>query len=180
MVFKSIKKIERGFFYKFFSKSGHSKVGNFFTKKNNTTLSMPNKKILSLFFDKMTEDIFINKFPKNFFNTKKSGKLLEVNLIDSNGLENLKKANLELGLALTSKELSKVFDYFIFHDRNPSDAELMMYAQVNSEHCRHKIFNSDFTINSIAQDQSLFQMIKSSHNKTPEGTIVAYSDNAQS
>ena len=62
--------------------------------------------------------------------------------------------------------------------RNPSDVELMMFAQANSEHCRHKIFNADFTIDGVAQDKSLFGMIRNTHALQPAHTIVAYSDNA--
>ena len=62
--------------------------------------------------------------------------------------------------------------------RDPSDAELMMFAQANSEHCRHKIFNASWTIDGKEQDRSLFRMIKHTHAQTPEHTLSAYSDNA--
>ena len=62
--------------------------------------------------------------------------------------------------------------------RNPSDVELIMFAQANSEHCRHKIFNSSWTIDGDDQERSLFAMIRNTHQLHPEGTIVAYSDNS--
>jgi phosphoribosylformylglycinamidine synthase len=62
--------------------------------------------------------------------------------------------------------------------RNPTDVELMMFAQANSEHCRHKIFNADWTIDGVAQPKSLFGMIKNTHQLQPKGTVVAYSDNS--
>jgi phosphoribosylformylglycinamidine synthase len=62
--------------------------------------------------------------------------------------------------------------------RNPTDVELMMFAQANSEHCRHKIFNADWIVDGRAQDKSLFAMIRNTHERHPQGTVVAYSDNA--
>ena len=62
--------------------------------------------------------------------------------------------------------------------RNPTDVELMMFAQANSEHCRHKIFNAEFTIDGVAQEHSLFAMIRNTHALAPQHTVVAYSDNA--
>jgi phosphoribosylformylglycinamidine synthase len=62
--------------------------------------------------------------------------------------------------------------------RNPTDVELMMFAQANSEHCRHKIFNADWIVDGERQDKSLFQMIKNTHQLHPQGTVVAYADNA--
>ncbi|MDE2430459.1 MAG: phosphoribosylformylglycinamidine synthase, partial [Burkholderiales bacterium] len=71
-----------------------------------------------------------------------------------------------------------LIDAFLKAKRNPTDVELMMFAQANSEHCRHKIFNADWTIDGVKQDKSLFQMIKNTHQLHPEGTVVAYSDNS--
>jgi phosphoribosylformylglycinamidine synthase len=90
----------------------------------------------------------------------------------------LARANAELGLALADDEIDYLVDAFTKLDRNPSDVELMMFAQANSEHCRHKIFNAQWTIDGEPQDMSLFQMIKNTEKLNPQGTIVAYSDNS--
>ncbi|OYY51319.1 MAG: phosphoribosylformylglycinamidine synthase, partial [Polynucleobacter sp. 35-46-207] len=90
----------------------------------------------------------------------------------------LDRANQELGLALSEDEVLYLVENFIRLERNPSDVELIMFAQANSEHCRHKIFNSSWTIDGDDQEKSLFAMIRNTHQLQPEGTIVAYSDNS--
>ncbi len=94
------------------------------------------------------------------------------------GREALATANRDWGLALSDEEI----DYLVEHARSagqdPSDAELMMFAQVNSEHCRHKIFNAEFTVEGALQPLSLFQMIQASHRAAPQGVLSAYKDNA--
>ncbi|MDY7574802.1 phosphoribosylformylglycinamidine synthase [Actimicrobium sp. CCI2.3] len=87
-------------------------------------------------------------------------------------------ANTELGLALSGDEIDYLAEAFTQAGRNPTDVELMMFAQANSEHCRHKIFNADWTIDGVAQDMTLFGMIRNTHELHPQGTIVAYSDNS--
>jgi phosphoribosylformylglycinamidine synthase len=94
------------------------------------------------------------------------------------GREALVLANVELGLALSDDEIDYLVENFQRVGRNPTDAELMMFAQANSEHCRHKIFNADWTIDGEVQKYSLFGMIRETHRAHPEGTVVAYSDNA--
>jgi len=93
-------------------------------------------------------------------------------------LARLEEANARLGLALAADEIEYLRDRFGALGREPSDVELMMFAQANSEHCRHKIFNASWTIDGRAQDTSLFGMIKHTHARTPEHTLSAYSDNA--
>jgi phosphoribosylformylglycinamidine synthase len=83
-----------------------------------------------------------------------------------------------MGLALSDDEVDYLVDNFKKLNRNPSDVELMMFAQANSEHCRHKIFNATWTIDGLDQDKSLFAMIRNTHQLQPNGTIVAYSDNS--
>ncbi|NNL06204.1 MAG: phosphoribosylformylglycinamidine synthase, partial [Gammaproteobacteria bacterium] len=83
-----------------------------------------------------------------------------------------------LGLALSPDEIDYLVDYFTSMRRNPGDAELMMFAQANSEHCRHKIFNADWIIDGVEQDTSLFKMIRNTHDKHPENVLSAYSDNS--
>ncbi|MEB0112316.1 phosphoribosylformylglycinamidine synthase [Variovorax sp. RTB1] len=90
----------------------------------------------------------------------------------------LAAANTTFGLALADDEIDYLVDAFTKLGRNPSDVELMMFAQANSEHCRHKIFNADFTIDGKAQPQSLFSMIRHTEKQNPQHTVVAYSDNA--
>ncbi|GAB3734713.1 phosphoribosylformylglycinamidine synthase [Luteimonas pelagia] len=93
-------------------------------------------------------------------------------------LDGLEDANSRLGLALAEDEIAYLRDRYGALGRVPSDVELMMFAQANSEHCRHKIFNASWTIDGRAQDTSLFRMIKHTHARTPEHTLSAYSDNA--
>ncbi len=101
----------------------------------------------------------------------------QVDVIGS-GREALAQADKELGLALAPDEIDYLADAFRELGRNPADVELMMFAQANSEHCRHKIFNADWKIDGEAQTQSLFQMIRNTTNQSPDGVLSAYSDNA--
>ncbi len=94
------------------------------------------------------------------------------------GTDALVRANREMGLALSPDEIDYLVDYFTSIKRNPGDAELMMFAQANSEHCRHKIFNADWIIDGEKQDTSLFKMIRNTHDKHPENVLSAYSDNS--
>ncbi|WP_291934851.1 phosphoribosylformylglycinamidine synthase [Limnohabitans sp.] len=90
----------------------------------------------------------------------------------------LETANKTWGLALAEDEIDYLVTAFTGLKRNPTDVELMMFAQANSEHCRHKIFNAEFTIDGVAQPKSLFGMIRNTHQLSPQHTVVAYSDNA--
>ena len=90
----------------------------------------------------------------------------------------LEEANREMGLALAPDEIDYLVDNFTRLGRDPTDVELMMFAQANSEHCRHKIFNASWSLDGKEQDKSLFQMIRNTHARSPQGTIVAYSDNS--
>lgn len=94
------------------------------------------------------------------------------------GREALVTANREWGLALSDEEIDYLVQHALASKQDPSDAELMMFAQVNSEHCRHKIFNAEFTVDGATQPLSLFQMIKESHKASPQGVLSAYTDNA--
>ena len=90
----------------------------------------------------------------------------------------LQSANLRFGLALSADEIDYLVQAYARAGRDPTDAELMMFAQVNSEHCRHKIFNAEWTIDGNRQADSLFDLIRSTHAAAPDGTLVAYRDNA--
>ncbi len=90
----------------------------------------------------------------------------------------LVEANRRLGLALSEDEIDYLVDLFVKTQRNPSDVELMMFAQANSEHCRHKIFNASWVIDGEPRAETLFGMIRETHQAHPQGTVVAYSDNS--
>lgn len=94
------------------------------------------------------------------------------------GREALVNANRDWGLALSADEIDYLVAHYTGAAKNPTDAELMMFAQVNSEHCRHKIFNAEFTVDGAAQPDSLFGMIKLTYKASPEGVLSAYKDNA--
>ena len=134
--------------------------------------------ILELVMDKMTEshlreindsDLLFSEFKPNEFNS--------IDILTF-GKSAITDANNELGLALSESEINYLFESFIALERNPRDVELMMFAQANSEHCRHKIFNADWTIDSEKQAISLFGMIKNTHKQNPEGLLSVYSDNS--
>ncbi|NIJ67796.1 phosphoribosylformylglycinamidine synthase [Xanthomonas sp. 60] len=93
-------------------------------------------------------------------------------------LDDLEAANQRLGLAMAQDEIDYLRERFGQLGRLPSDVELMMFAQANSEHCRHKIFNASWSVDGEAQERSLFRMIKNTHQQTPQNTLSAYSDNA--
>jgi phosphoribosylformylglycinamidine synthase len=96
----------------------------------------------------------------------------------ASGIGALEQANREMGLALSEDEIAYLAGYFTRSARDPTDVELMMFAQANSEHCRHKIFNADWVIDGRPSDHTLFGMIRITHEAHPRGTIVAYADNA--
>ncbi|MFV1996985.1 MAG: phosphoribosylformylglycinamidine synthase [Acidiferrobacterales bacterium] len=103
-----------------------------------------------------------------------------VNVVDvlTGGADALASANIELGLALSPDEIEYLVENYDKAGINPTDMELMMFAQANSEHCRHKIFNAHWTIDGKDQDESLFSMIRYTHQQQPKGTVLAYEDNS--
>ena len=96
----------------------------------------------------------------------------------SGGRPALVEANQRLGLALADDEIDYLVESFSNLDRDPTDVELMMFAQANSEHCRHKIFNASWDIDGEGQQKSLFAMIRNTHEMNSEGVLSAYRDNA--
>lgn len=131
-----------------------------------------------LLFDRMTEAVFSDSADiEALFVTRQAAAVITVALAER-GREALVTANTDLGLALNTQEIDYLLSSYSDLDRDPTDAELMMFAQANSEHCRHKIFNASWTIDGDRQDKQLFAMIKSTTEQTPEGVISAYSDNA--
>ena len=132
----------------------------------------------SLLHDRMTESVLPDfQAAAKLFAHPEAQTFATVDVLGG-GRDALVKANTELGLALSPDEIDYLVENYRALNRNPSDVELMMFAQANSEHCRHKIFNADFVLNGQAQEKSLFRMIRDTHEAHPEGTVVAYKDNA--
>ena len=132
--------------------------------------------------DRMTEHISLHSPDMDaMFSQKPPEPLQRVDLL-SGGTDPkiaLQKANVDLGLALDESEMDYLIDAYANQlKRNPTDVELFMFAQVNSEHCRHKQFNADWTIDGVRKDRSLFSMIRNTYNRHPKHVISAYSDNA--
>ncbi|MDL2284012.1 phosphoribosylformylglycinamidine synthase [Oxalobacter sp. OttesenSCG-928-P03] len=132
----------------------------------------------ALLHDRMTETVLFDmKEAEALFMELEPTPLEHVDML-AGGKAALEKANVDMGLALSEDEVDYLYDAFVKANRNPTDVELMMFAQANSEHCRHKIFNADWTIDGKKQDISLFGMIRHTHACHPAGTIVAYKDNS--
>ncbi|MDP1734154.1 MAG: phosphoribosylformylglycinamidine synthase [Sulfuritalea sp.] len=128
--------------------------------------------------DRMTESVLASvEAARALFHHVVPQPLTTVDVLGG-GRDALVKANLELGLALSADEIDYLVENFGKLRRNPTDVELMMFAQANSEHCRHKIFNASWTVDGEPQPLSLFGMIRETHRAHPQGTVVAYSDNA--
>ncbi len=135
-------------------------------------------KLADLLHDRMTESILANRSEAVALTQElQAQSLLHVDVLKG-GREALVKANQSFGLALAEDEIDYLLVSFQQLGRNPTDVELMMFAQANSEHCRHKIFNAKFTIDGEDKDHSLFGMIRYTHQQNPQHTVVAYSDNA--
>ena len=159
-----IERLERGISFEF-----HFQV---------TLLPAQLSQIEAYIHDRMTEVVLHSLAEATLlFHHAEPGILGEIDLT-GRGIDALLQANREMGLALSSDEINYLLDYFTHIQRNPTDVELMMFAQANSEHCRHKIFNADWIIDGVQQPHSLFGMIRHTHQSHPQHTIVAYSDNA--
>lgn len=135
--------------------------------------------VAALLHDRMTESVaFERAAGAHLFDAREAEPLAHVDVL-GRGRAALVEANTTFGLALSDDEIDYLVDAFGRQlERNPSDVELMMFAQANSEHCRHKIFNADFTIDGQAQPLSMFGMIRHTEKTSPAHTVVAYSDNA--
>jgi len=132
----------------------------------------------ALLHDRMTESVLLQREDAVHLFDERAGRAMEHVDVLSLGRSALVTANKDFGLALSDDEIDYLVDAFTGLKRNPTDVELMMFAQANSEHCRHKIFNANFTIDGEAQEHSLFQMIRNTHKLAPQHTVIAYSDNA--
>jgi len=155
-------------------------VAYYFKTKNGKALTEAERKaVLPLLHDRMTESVLdsFDGVAKKIFQHGSPVPFNTVNLLEG-GKTALEAANRELGLALSADEIDYLVENFHRLERNPTDVELMMFAQANSEHCRHKIFNADWIIDDEQQAISLFGMIRNTHKLHPDGTVVAYSDNS--
>lgn len=162
---KDIKRIERGILY---------------------TIDIPgNLNLTELHRDELAQELHDRMIETCFYDIEQAQALFEqhhpealtsVHILEQ-GRSALVDANVKLGLALAEDEIDYLVENFTQLKRNPTDVELMMFAQANSEHCRHKIFNADWTIDGTAQDKSLFSMIRNTYHQNSEGILSAYSDN---
>lgn len=134
--------------------------------------------IAALLHDRMTESVFATRAEAEQLFTTLAAQPMEFVDVLQGGRAALEVANKQWGLALADDEIDYLVNAFNGLQRNPTDVELMMFAQANSEHCRHKIFNASFIIDGVAQDKSLFGMIRNTEALSPQHTVVAYSDNA--
>jgi phosphoribosylformylglycinamidine synthase len=131
-----------------------------------------------LLHDRMTESVMFDRATAcGLFTELHPAPMAHVDVLEG-GKAALETANTQFGLALAADEIDYLVQAFTQLKRNPTDVELMMFAQANSEHCRHKIFNAQFTIDGVAQEQSMFGMIRHTHQTNPQHMLVAYSDNA--
>ncbi|TMP72904.1 phosphoribosylformylglycinamidine synthase [Pseudoalteromonas sp. S1608] len=134
--------------------------------------------VIALLHDRMTEATHSKlEDAAQLFRSDAPRPMSSVDILGG-GREALAVANIEQGFALADDEIDYLVENFIKLGRNPNDIELFMFAQANSEHCRHKIFNADWTIDGIEQPKSLFKMIKNTFEHNPENVLSAYKDNA--
>ena len=134
--------------------------------------------VAALLHDRMTESVMTSRNEAATLFTELQAQPMAFVDVLGGGAAALLAADKAWGLALAEDEISYLVNAFQGLKRNPTDVELMMFAQANSEHCRHKIFNASFTIDGVAQEKSLFGMIRNTHQVSPQHTVVAYSDNA--
>ena len=146
-------------------------------------LSVTNNKLPKaaeqLLFDRMTQSLVYDLNDVNkLFDDEQPASLNRIDVIGQ-GQSALEAANKEFGFALSSEDIDYLMNAYVNElKRNPTDVELMMFAQANSEHCRHKIFNAQWTVDGEVQPKSLFQMIKNTYKANPQGILSAYKDNA--
>ncbi len=150
-----------------------------FSRKDGRPLDAADRaRIAPQIHDRMTESILDDlQAARKLFSHLPSPPLETADMLH-HGRQALVDANRSMGLALSDDEIDYLTEQFGHIGRNPTDVELMMFAQANSEHCRHKIFNASWTINGQPQANSLFGMIRHTHQVRPQDTIIAYSDNS--
>ncbi len=163
---EKVRRVERGIVYTFAADGG--------TEISETQ----RQQLLPLLHDRMTETVLFDINGTDVLFQHAVPTPFETVDVLAGGRDALVAANGEFGLALSADEIDYLVDSFTALGRNPVDIELMMFAQANSEHCRHKIFNADWVIDGEVQDSSLFGMIRDSYNASPANVLSAYSDNA--
>ncbi|WP_298769571.1 phosphoribosylformylglycinamidine synthase [uncultured Fibrobacter sp.] len=136
------------------------------------------EKISAKIHDRMTQAVFADTASLEVLFSKEEPRPLNVIPVLTEGRDALVKADKEMGLALSSDEIDYLVKNFTELKRNPTDVELYMFAQANSEHCRHKVFGAEWTIDGVKQDKSLFQMIKNTYQLHNSNIFSAYKDNA--
>lgn len=153
--------------------------GTIFNLATTATLSDDEKAAAAaVLHDRMTESVVAEDFSAEQLFVELEGRPMATVALVEEGRPALERANVEMGLALSEDEIDYLTDAFTKIGRNPTDVELMMFAQANSEHCRHKIFNARWTIDGADREETLFGMIRQTHKMAPQGTITAYADNA--
>lgn len=156
-----VKRIERGTAYYIHSKS-----------------ELNRDKISNILADRMTQTVLDDLEKAEALFSSDSPRTYEQIELGANGVEAIQKMNKKLGLALSEDEINYLVNAYKEAGRNPTDVELMMFSVVNSEHCRHKIFNADWIVDGKKAEKSLFKMIKNTYEKSPGDVLSAYSDNA--
>ena len=161
----AVRRIERGVAYRL-----HRRDGVFSSDER--------ERIQPLLHDRMVEVVLADPDEaRALFRQQPPGPLRSVDILGG-GRDALAEANSAMGFALADDEIDYLVEQYVDLGRNPTDVELMMFAQANSEHCRHKIFRADWIIDGEPQQRSLFDMIRNTHERRPEGVLSAYSDNA--
>ncbi|UDG82277.1 Phosphoribosylformylglycinamidine synthase [Candidatus Vallotia cooleyia] len=172
--FENVHRIERGIEYVV---TLHIRSPESINMKKRLSRPIRNQ-VAAVLHDRMTESVVTTRDAARQLFYKLPRKPIQLVDIARWGRSALVEANSALGLALADNEIDYLVEAFTQLARNPTDVELMMFAQANSEHCRHKIFNAQWTIDGQHQNMSLFQMIKNTHRLSGQRTIIAYSDNA--
>ncbi|HEX7953706.1 MAG TPA: phosphoribosylformylglycinamidine synthase, partial [Burkholderiales bacterium] len=163
---EAVERIERGVAYYIVTRTGVDLAGK------------QREVLLPFIHDRMTETVLDSlDAAAQLFQHFAAQPMATIDL-PAGGRAALERANAAMGLALSDDEIDYLLDNFLRLGRNPTDVELMMFAQANSEHCRHKIFNADWVVDGERKDQSLFGMIRHTHATNPQGTVLAYADNA--
>lgn len=160
---RKVKRVERGIHYTITDAKGRVLTAQDLKSADN------------VLFDRMTEGLYTDL--SDFFDVRPPAPGRSFDVLKE-GARALEEANKSLGLAMSDDEIAYLVDAYTKAGRNPTDTELVMFGQVNSEHCRHKIFNAEWVIDGEAKDTSLFGMIKSTHKAHPDGTLLAYKDNS--
>ncbi len=160
-----IRRVERGIAYYI------EKEGGEFTAEER-------KNVAALIHDRMMENVLSTVEEAAAVFEKQTPAPFKTVALTTEGMQAIRKANVELGLALNEPEMEYLMDSFKDLGRDPTDVELYMFGQMNSEHCRHKVFNADWTIDGQHQEKSLFKMVRNSNEKHPDYVLSAYKDNA--